>query len=185
MRIQEALNLTWGDISIDEGFVVYRRTKNKEDRKVYLPEILVDCLKSQYSPAMTKKLLFPITQQSVNRILHNYAVGLGINKNISSHVFRRSLITHLGNDGAPLPVIRSIVGHKSMDAITHYLQIADINTQKQIQNRHNPILQQYASPKDWLDSEERRLRERDLAKIPNLKHSVTRDGNELVYKVWF
>lgn len=72
-----------------------------------------------------------------------------------------------------------------MDAITHYLQIADINTQKQIQCRHNPILQEFATPKDWLDSEEKRLRERDLSKVPNLKHMVSREGNRLIYTVWF
>lgn len=184
-RVQEALNLVWGDISFTEKYLVFRKTKNKQDRKVYIPDVLIKKLESCRGRANNSELVFNITQQAVNKALHSYNLQLGINKQLSSHIFRRSLINHLGNDGAPLPVIRSIVGHRSMDAITHYLQVSDIKTQKQVQDRHNPILSEFTSPKDWLDSEEKRLRERELTNINNIKHSITRDGNKLVYEVWF
>jgi len=178
-RISEVLNLTKDQVNVSEGFVMYCNTKNNEDRKVYVPQELVLNVSNRGSPGCR---IFDVSQQKVGQYLHKKLARLGIKKDVSTHVFRRTLINHLGNDGAPLPVIRSIVGHRSMDAISQYLTTADIKTQKQTQERYNPILSQHSSPKDWLDSEEKRIRERDLSQV---KHRITRTDTKLIYEVEF
>lgn len=184
-RVQEVLNLTWQNVNLTEKYVLYTKTKTKRDRKVSLPEYLCELLLN-YSPShKPSDLLFQVSQQKLNKYLKEKAERHGITKRVHSHIFRHSFISLMAHDNAPLSVITSMVGHKGMSTISQYLSVASVEKQRQIQDRHNPLLQQHNSPKDWLDSEEKRLRERDIDKVQNIKHSITRDGNKLIYEVWF
>jgi integrase/recombinase XerD len=44
-------------------------------------------------------------------------------KGVGTHSFRRSLATNLHGKGVPLKTIASITGHRSLDALSRYLDV--------------------------------------------------------------
>ena len=63
-----------------------------------------------------------ITTHAVNRAIAIAAELNGLN-GISSHSFRRSMATHLYDDGVPLRTIMAITGHQTLASLTHYLAL--------------------------------------------------------------
>lgn len=63
-----------------------------------------------------------ISTAAVNRAIAIATDRLGF-EGISSHSFRRSMATHLYNDGVPLRTIMAITGHQSLASLTYYLAL--------------------------------------------------------------
>lgn len=63
-----------------------------------------------------------ITTHAVNRAI-SIAADLNGLEGISSHSFRRSMATHLYDDGVPLRTIMAITGHQTLASLTHYLAL--------------------------------------------------------------
>lgn len=63
-----------------------------------------------------------ISTSAVNRAIAIAADRLGY-EGVSSHSLRRSMATHLYNDGIPLRTIMAITGHQSLASLTYYLAL--------------------------------------------------------------
>lgn len=50
---------------------------------------------------------------------------------------------------------------------------------------NSAIIQHFESPKDFLDSEEARIKERNLSNVNKVKTRIVRKKNYLKYEIWF
>jgi integrase/recombinase XerD len=68
----------------------------------------------------------PMTFQGADWILRSAIkqAGLGT-KGISSHSFRRTMITRLAEAGVGIKVIQRITGHESLVSVQRYIEVTD------------------------------------------------------------
>lgn len=57
-------------------------------------------------------------------IIKRISSRAGINKDISPHHLRHSYTTHLLNNGAPIEVIQSLMGHEKSETTRIYVQLS-------------------------------------------------------------
>lgn len=134
LRINEALNLRYGDISFSRMQIHVAETKNRSERKAILAEKAKNLLywhwvrsgkpdKSEY--------LFPgqksgqhLSDESVRRKLkeHLDAIGMG-DRGFTPHSCRHCFGLTLYESGADLLAIRDAMGHKSINSTTVYASL--------------------------------------------------------------
>lgn len=116
-RINEALSLTRDDIF--DTFVLFRDTKNGDDRKV---PIFTHMRQMLLSLPQTSDTVFAISPQKVNEDLKRRARYCGIQKRVYAHLFRHSYINEMvTNLRTPLHIVQEVVGHKSLESTQRYL----------------------------------------------------------------
>lgn len=140
MRVGEALALTWDKIDLDSNPPVahvsstleYKKLKIKDVyastspkttasiRSVSLPNRCIEIL-AQIEELEGEKRGFvfttskhtPISIHAVNTFLRTHRERMGIDKNISTHIFRHTHISKLAEMGLPLYSIQARVGHEN------------------------------------------------------------------------
>jgi integrase len=129
LRIEEALSLKWEDWKGDY-FTIYGKTKKYDDLLV--------------SPALQHKLntmkregeyLFPLSRQAVNRELKKRAKDLGINKVVSSHIFRRSFATVAIEQGIQRDFVQQRMRHRNSSSLDKYIRKSKRH-QREVLQRH-------------------------------------------------
>lgn len=150
-RIEEVTLLRGEDIDLAGRTLIYRasNTKTGESRSAAIPDPLYAALVEYGIPK--KGWLFPsakasgkerairrtmpdgtvketkkppretISPQAVDKAVRQ-AFGLMGITGASLHSFRRSMATHLQDEGLTLADIASITGHKDLASLTHYLE---------------------------------------------------------------
>lgn len=63
----------------------------------------------------------PYSAQYVNRILKKVATKLQLNYSLSTHSFRKSFAQTVVKKGAPVHMVRDLLGHSSLSSTDHYL----------------------------------------------------------------
>lgn len=126
-RAGELLKLTWRDVDLKEGRLLFRQTKNDEPRQAWLNgealRLLADHAKVR--PIGSDVLVF----QSVTGKTYDYngpfneAVGAAKLKNFRFHDLRHSAATYLAREGATEAQLRAIGGWKS-GVVRKYVHIA-------------------------------------------------------------
>lgn len=140
-RIGEVLSIRVRNLVPDTGMVILERqtTKTMTTREVYLPEVLMnqlllrarslrlqptDFLFFNQSPTKTEgPIRRPRSIQSFDKELRKVCDWNGLS-GISSHSFRRTQLTELYREGWSLREIQHISGHKSLQSLQEYLEIA-------------------------------------------------------------
>lgn len=140
MRVGEALALTWDKIDLDSNPPIahvsstleYHQLKIKDVyastspkttasiRSVSLPNRCIEIL-SQIEELEGKNRGFifttskhtPISITAINTFLRTHRERMGIDKNISTHIFRHTHISKLAEMGLPLYSIQARVGHEN------------------------------------------------------------------------
>ncbi len=74
----------------------------------------------------------PLTQRSVQRIVHTYARQAGITKPVTPHTLRHSYATDLLQNGADIRSVQAMLGHSSITTTQIYTHITD----KELLNIH-------------------------------------------------
>jgi integrase len=140
MRVGEALALTWDKIDLDSNPPVahvsstleYKKLKIKDVyastspkttasiRSVSLPNRCIEILAQiEELEGKNRGFIFttskhtPISIHALNTFLRAHRERMGIDKNISTHIFRHTHISKLAEMGLPLYSIQARVGHEN------------------------------------------------------------------------
>lgn len=135
-RIAEACSLLGADAYEGErvrSLIILRKsnTKGKRATRQVAPHPDLVKLLAVYHPEAGKVYLFPgrhgrdhIHPTSADAILRIACERVGLT-GVSTHSFRRTMLTSLSSNGTPLAVIQKISGHTSLGALQAYLEVSD------------------------------------------------------------
>lgn len=135
-RIAEACSLKSVDTYEGErvrSLIILRKsnTKGKRATRQVAPHPDLVKLLAVYHPEAGKVYLFPgrhgrghIHPTSADAILRIACERVGLT-GVSTHSFRRTMLTSLSSNGTPLAVIQKISGHTSLGALQAYLEVSD------------------------------------------------------------
>ncbi len=134
LRVSELISLKKKDINIKNSFIRIIGKGNKE-RIIPIGEIALEYLNKYFellsynSKINNSKYVFinknglPLTRQYFFKIIKYYSIKANINKNISPHTLRHSFATHLLENGAPLIVVKNLLGHESINTTQIYTHV--------------------------------------------------------------
>jgi integrase/recombinase XerD len=135
LRVSELINLTVNDISMEENIIRVIGKGNKE-RLVPFADITGKWL-NEYLTKVRNLIQDPseylflskkkgaMTRQAFWYRIKEYALRIGINKNIHPHTLRHSFATHLLNHGATIFDVQLMLGHACVDTTQIYTHIAN------------------------------------------------------------
>ena len=81
----------------------------------------------------------PLTLHSFNQILHSVEAEIGINKSLSSHIFRHSHISLLAELNVPIKAIMERVGHNDATTTLSIYNHATSKAKKQVVDKLNSL----------------------------------------------
>lgn len=152
MRISEVCALRLKDIeSADQRIKVYQG-KGGKDRYTLLPDLLLQQLRLLYlQEGRPKEYLF--TSKQTKTAMHIRSMQLVVNaamhkagfkgKGFTAHTLRHSFATHMLNNGNNIHVIKTLLGHSSIETTMVYLHLQK-HTQLGIQSPLDHLLKQPA-----------------------------------------
>lgn len=136
LRIAEVCNLRCEDIESGKMRIHIRASKNRCNRYAILSEKALALLRKYWSAYRPQVYLFPkqrgkdlpIDTFYLSRHIHAHEEHLGWQKRFTCHSFRHAFATHLYEDGTDLLTIKALLGHKSLNSTTIYVQLASNGT---------------------------------------------------------
>ncbi len=134
MRVSEIISVKVSDVNLENGTIRVIGKANKE-RIVILNQTSIDSLHEYIYNSRIKlvteltDVLFlnskgkPLTRQGFNFILKKHATNVGITE-ISPHIFRHSIATHMLNNGGDLRMIQMLLGHANITTTEVYTHVS-------------------------------------------------------------
>lgn len=138
MRVSELVEITFGDLDLDEG-IIFVKGKGGKMRLTLLGRPAMDCISLYLKEARPKLLpkshdhqrsdrIFigkkgKMSRQQVFRRLQVYAERVGLRERVSPHILRHSFATHLLENGADLRTIQELLGHSSIATTQIYTHL--------------------------------------------------------------
>jgi integrase/recombinase XerD len=130
-RIGEVANLNRNAINWEDRSAVVRGKGDKE-REVYFTNKCAIWLKKYLRSRKDADMALFVTERAPHRmsiaqiryILKRVAKRSGVQVNVYPHRLRHSYATHLLNNGAPLEVIQSLLGHTKLETTRLYAQLS-------------------------------------------------------------
>ncbi|OQA35972.1 MAG: Tyrosine recombinase XerD [Candidatus Dependentiae bacterium ADurb.Bin331] len=154
MRISELTHLELSDVQFDTGFISVRG-KGGKGRMVPIPHKVLtmlrdylDTVRSQLIdaaflekapyvfPVQYASQIKPISRQSFWMALKELCAQAGIKKNISPHMLRHSLATHLLQQGAHLRSLQLLLGHENLSTVEIYTHLETSYVRKVYDKKH-------------------------------------------------
>jgi len=133
LRLSELINLKIADIDSQNMLIRIRQSKGNKDRFVMLSQNLLIDLRIYFKEYRPKEYLFEgqsggvYSDKSVQNIVKNAALKVGIRKKVTPHTLRHSFATHLIEAGTDIRYIQQLLGHKSIKTTEIYTHITDIS----------------------------------------------------------
>ena len=137
MRVSELLTLKPGNLNLDEGYLTCIGKGDKE-RIVPIGQEASDWLRRylrEARPALTKgkssaRVFVNARGGALSRVgfwkvLKEYGIRAGINRELSPHVLRHSFATHLLDRGADLRAIQVMLGHADLSTTQIYTHVLE------------------------------------------------------------
>jgi len=156
LRNSEVRNLHTDDIDTINNTVKVVQGKGAKDRYVPIPEGFSEELEGHIRDK--KGHLFKgrsasgtISDRHIRRIVKGYAKRSGVRKaeEVHPHTLRHSYATHLQNNGVPLNVIQSMLGHERIETTTIYTHMGICRAREYIDQAFIKPLPR--APKDFDD----------------------------------
>jgi len=134
LRVSEACNLNYSDVNRKDMKIYIAHSKNRSDRYSILGKKTLDILTRYWDQyGQPREWLFPSTHNggkkpistfTVNRIVNDHIDRLGWSQKINCHSFRHGFGNHLYENGVDLLTIQRLMGHKSINSTTIYVQLS-------------------------------------------------------------
>ena len=70
------------------------------------------------------------------KLIHDYAIAVGIRTAVSPHTLRHAFATHLVNHGADLRVVQMLLGHSNLSTTQIYTHVAEARLAKVFAAHH-------------------------------------------------
>lgn len=153
-RISAVLQLKVSDVylnpvnSVPHQEITFRASTRKaspdgsrKTRQVAVCRALAFELDSYYPPShgylfpSGRTGVHPIARQTYDEAFRKALVKCGLNRRgFSLHSPRRTLITKLSQAGYPLPVIKKLTGHKSIQVLQEYVEVSPLEVSKMLES---------------------------------------------------
>lgn len=157
LRVSEAVGLEFGDLDLDNGWILVRGKGSKERwvplgaaarqwTETYLrearPLLIAGQGAARRAAAETKKIFLnargkALTRQGVWHLLTKYAAKLSPPLKIHPHTLRHSCATHLLEGGADLRTVQEFLGHADISTTQIYTHV-DRNYLKEVHRSFHP-----------------------------------------------
>jgi site-specific recombinase XerD len=140
LRLSEVLSLKIEDIDFNMK-VMYVIGKGDKQRMIPIGSNLVKQIKRYQKSYLPKVHLFngqnslKYSGKSIQQIVQNKALEVGIKTKVTPHTLRHSFATHLLEDGVDLRVIQELLGHASSKTTEIYTYVS----RKNLMNIRNPL----------------------------------------------
>jgi len=129
LRVSEVVGLNVSDVHGDEREILVLG-KGRKERLVPMNLAVYDMLKAYLEQRSQKNGALFLNRsghrlgvRSVQRMLKQRALAVGVDISISPHVLRHSFATHLLLSGADLRTIQTLLGHASLAATERYVHL--------------------------------------------------------------
>jgi site-specific recombinase XerD len=141
VRVNELVNLAWGDLDAAGGFVFVRKGKGSKDRIVPIGRKAIRKLRA-WRKWLAPKIDDPIfsrlnrpdsiirragrkrmTTRAIEHVMAERGKRAGFTIPITPHVLRHCFVTHLLERGADSMSIRAMVGHANLSTTTQYAHL--------------------------------------------------------------
>jgi site-specific recombinase XerD len=117
LRGGEVSTLTWSAIDREARSIRIDNGKGQVDRVVY------------YSPDVEPGT--PLSVRTIQRLMARDLTEAHIAVSYSPHALRHTFATHLLNAGAPLEVVKELMGHRSISMTLRYTQLYEATKRRQ------------------------------------------------------
>jgi integrase len=119
-RQGEILKLQWSDVDYTDNTLQFQDTKNGETRVLPLTNGLKELLSEIWDRRVSDELVFPLDKDTLLRRFKQAQEIAGINQDKVFHTLRHTAATALFAKGAPLPVVKQVLGHKNTNTTLRY-----------------------------------------------------------------
>lgn len=133
LRISELASLTWGNVNLNEGFLIVENGKGGKKRHVIFGK-KVKTLLTEYQnhfqevfgkPLESDNRLFfgqrgPLTPSGIHQRWVQWKKRTGLTKAITYHSLRHYHATFLLDNGVPLAAVRDQLGHSNISTTSIY-----------------------------------------------------------------
>lgn len=151
LRLQEALDLRVRDIDLEAGLINVRRGKGGTQRVVGIDQTALavveqwlECRKG--TDASPSQPLFcqitdgrvgePLSQSYVRQMVKRLGTKAGIEKRVHPHGLRHALATGMANEGYPIHLVQTQLGHRNLNTTAKYLaRVAPTELASAMRNR--------------------------------------------------
>lgn len=130
LRLGEARGLKISDIDSHLMKMLIQDAKGGKSRYVMLSQVLLDELRDYWRTYRPRVWLFegpksgtPIHARTLQRSFKEVVRKAKLPESTTLHTLRHSFATHLLEDGTPLPMIKSLLGHSSIKTTMIYLRV--------------------------------------------------------------
>jgi integrase len=143
VRRSELVNIKWNDFVRDDNlgsWFLKIKGKGRKEREVKIKDELMEMIKENFEwkfgeAGSCDRRLFEMTDGNVEKIVKKYARRVGIE--ISPHDCRRSALTRLIVNGAPLDVVKNYSGHSKLETL--------------MERYYKPVMNRKINGSDWMD----------------------------------
>lgn len=131
MRLSEAVALAPDDLDASRMMIHVRQAKGRRDRMVPLSPVLLEAIRHYRTQVPVERWLFPGRKPdepmhgvTIQRVVRETRVRIGIRKNVTPRTLRHSFATHLLETGTNLRVIQALLGHCFMSTTAIYTHVS-------------------------------------------------------------
>lgn len=141
MRAGEIFNLTWDKVNLTKGELLLVDTKNGEARISYLTDQTREMLRRRSVDCKHKRFVFVATNSKTGETPKPYTqvpvtfartvAELKLNEGVTDsrdkivfHSLRHTYASWLVDNGASLPIVRDLLGHKNLVMTSRYSHVS-------------------------------------------------------------
>ncbi|MEN0057359.1 MAG: tyrosine-type recombinase/integrase [Bdellovibrio sp.] len=141
LRVSEACNLKWSDISFKQKTLRILGKGGKE-RLAVLPRLTVQALEREHARAAGRDLSLsiwgerPLNPRTAYEMIRQSGKRAQLLKPLHPHALRHSFATHLLTSGANLRTLQELLGHESLRATEKYTHLGMDQLAQTLEQRH-------------------------------------------------